>query len=242
MEKFTLRELWERFFTTVKYESFIAHRNSKYMEKLRLAYEVLEVKESGTIYVYLTPKNNFYNILGIDIGKRDINIFEKIFKLLLEGQVIPVQVEIAKALNIPRGTLKGYIQFLRKHEFIMESIIENFMIVSENGEIVKEYSKKKAHYVYYDIKEDGTREKLPNQNILHQKHGQLWRDKFDNENYLYVAMKNTQYKPLISVIRKNVWEEMNHTFGLNKGTRTEMLIINPEIMKQIEEYFELKAS
>ncbi|MEM5598736.1 hypothetical protein AAHB53_24955 [Niallia circulans] len=79
--------------------------------------------------------------------------------------------------------------------------------------------------------------KLPQQNIIHNKHGNLWKEKYDNQDYLHLVIRNLNYQPLASVLRKDVWEEINSTFGLNKGARIEMLFINSDIRQQLEEYF-----
>ncbi|MCM3479257.1 hypothetical protein [Caldibacillus thermoamylovorans] len=235
MEKYSTKELCEQVLK-IKYDTFTAHKK-KYLDKLRLAYEVHIKKENGTDYYYLVPKNNLYNILGCDIGKRDINIIESILKVIMEGNVVPVRDEIGKAINVPAGTVRGYINFLKKHEIIAKPKIEEFVVVNQDGEIVREYKKKKVAYVYYDIQADGSRVKLPQQNMIHNKHGNLWKEKYDNQDYLHLVIRNLNYQPLASVLRKDVWEEINSTFGLNKGARIEMLFINSDIRQQLQEYF-----
>ncbi|KQU22071.1 hypothetical protein ASG61_24010 [Bacillus sp. Leaf75] len=236
MEKYSTKELCEQVLK-IKYDTFTVHKQ-RYLNKLRLAYEVHETTENGTIYYYLKPLNNLYNILNCDIGKRDINKMESILKVIMKGDVVPVRAEIAKATNVPEGTVKSYINFLKKHEIIVGPEIEDFILINGDGEIVREYQKKKAAYVYYDIKQDGSREKLPHQHIIHNKHGVLWKEKYDNQDYLHLVIRNTNYRPLVSVIRKDVWNEMNNTFGLNKGARVEMLLINSEVREQLNQYFE----
>ncbi|MDF2015553.1 hypothetical protein [Priestia megaterium] len=239
MGKYSTKELCEQVLK-IKYDTFTVHKQ-RYLNKLRLAYEVYETTENGMIYYYLKPLNNLYTILNCDIGKRDIDIIANILKVIMKGDIVPVRAEIAKATNVPEGTVKSYINFLKKHEIIMGPEIEEFVVINgETGEIVREYKKKKTAYVYYDIKQDGSREKLLGQNLIHNKHGALWKEKFENQDYLHLVIRNLNYQPLISVVRKDVWNEMNNTFGLNKGARVEMLIINSEIREQLNEYF--KAS
>ena len=99
--------------------------------------------------------NTFSNELmeQIYIGKRDINIIARILKVIMQGDIVPVRAEIAKATNVPEGTVKSYIKFLKKHEIFIGPEIEEFVVTNrETGEIVKDYKKKKAAYVYYDIK------------------------------------------------------------------------------------------
>jgi hypothetical protein len=224
----------------VTYGSFKAHKQ-KYLEKLRLAYEVHEVTENGKAYYYLKPLNNLYTILNCDIGKKDINIIESILKVIMEGKVVPVQEELAKAIGVPRGTFKSYMNFLKKHEIIKEPFVE-IIEVYENGKKVHEYPKKHATYIYYDLKKDGIREMLPNQETVHKIHGMLWKNIFDNHELVNKVKKNSDYQPLMSVVRRKVWEEMNNMFGMYNGDRTEVPIIKYDIKKQLQHYFNQQDS
>lgn len=235
MEKYSTQELCEQILKITK-ASFKAHKQ-KYLAKLKLAYDVREEKIGGADYYYITPKNNFYNILQCDMGKKDIDIVEKILKVLIEGDVIPVQEELAKAVNVPRGTLKNYMQALKKRGIIMEPDIQIIVSIDENSKVIAEYEKKIVSHVYYDLKHDGTRMKLPNQDAAHRIHGLLWKDIFDNKDYLHKIKKNLNYQPLLSVLRREVWNDINSTFGLDNGGRVAEPIINPEIKQRLKEYF-----
>jgi hypothetical protein len=240
MEKYSTKELCE-LVLKIKYDTFTAHKK-RYLDKLARAYEVRVERENGTDYYYLVPKNNLYTILDCDTGKRDINVIESILKVLMEGKVVPVRDEIAKAINVPAGTVRSNINFLKKQEIILGPEYEHLVVINaETAEIVKEYKKKKAAYVYYDIKEDGSRTKLKNQGLVHRKHNDLWREKNENHDYLHLVVRNLNYRPLVAVLRQDVWQELNDTFNLNKGARVPILFIKSEIREQLTEYFGRKA-
>jgi len=235
MEKYSTQELCDKL--KVTYGTFKAHKQ-KYLERLRLAYEVHEVTENGKTYYHLKPLSNLYTILNCDIGKKDIDIIESILKVLMEGKVVPVQEELAKAIGVPRGTFKSYMNFLKKHDIIKEPVIERVVLLDDKGNKKSEYDKKLVSFVYYDLKQDGTRTMLPNQETVHKIHGMLWKDIFDNNDLVHKVNKNINYQPLMSVLRRKVWEDMNSMFGMNNGDRTEVPIINRHIKRQLEEYFD----
>ncbi|MFJ5760722.1 hypothetical protein ACIQAA_16655 [Neobacillus sp. NPDC093182] len=234
MEKYSIQELCDKL--KVTYGTFKAHKQ-KYLERLRLAYVIHEATKNGKTYYYLKPLNNLYTILNCDIGKKDIDIIESILRVIMEGKVVPVQEELAKAIGVPRGTFKSYINFLKKHDIIKEPVIERVVLLDDNGKIKSEYDKKIVSYVYYDLKENGTRTMLPNQESVHKIYGMLWKNIFDNHDLVHKVQKNINYQPLMSVLRRKVWEDMNSTFGMNNGDRAEVPIINRHIKRQLEDYF-----
>ncbi|QIZ09370.1 hypothetical protein HFZ78_23935 [Priestia megaterium] len=235
MEKYTTKKLCEQVLK-IKYDSFTAHKK-KYLDKLRLAYEVHVTEEKGITYYYLNPKNNLFNILNCDIGKRDINIIENILKVLIERKIIPVQDEIGKTINVPRGTVKSYMTFLRNKNIIVEPEKEHFITINVDGVVVNEWDEKKVAYVYYDIANDGTRIKLTNQSQVNRKYRELWRNAYQNKDYLHLVRRRANYRPLMAVIQEDIWEEVNQTFGLNNANRVAIPIINHEIITQLIDYF-----
>ncbi|MBT2581759.1 hypothetical protein [Planococcus sp. ISL-109] len=239
MEKYSTQELCDSvlFITTA---TFKRHKQ-KYLEELKVNYFVTEEKIGGKNFFTLEPKNTLVHILDCKVGKKDVDLIARILEVLLDDKVIPISDEIGKALNVPSGTINGYISFFYARNILVEPVsVKEQEIDMETGEIMNEYNRVQGAHVYYDIKSDDTRVLLDKKSQVQVDNlfRSAWKEyHVTTINPLKKRAPKANFQPLYTTFSNIVWKRINETFGFRHCWRVPKPIINPEIKQQLQEYF-----
>lgn len=239
MVKYSTQELCDNvlFITTA---TFKRHKQ-KYLEELKVNYYVTEEKIGGKNFFSLEPKNTLVHILNCKVGKKDVDLMGRILKVLLEDKVIPIPSEIGKALNVPSGTISGYITFFNANNIFVKPIsVKEQEIDMETGEILSEYYRTQGTFVYYDIQSDDCRVLLDKKSQIQVDNlfRSAWKEyHVTTINPLKKRAPKANFQPLYITFSNIVWKRINETFGFQHCWRVPKPIINPEIKQQLQEYF-----
>ncbi|MDM5038908.1 hypothetical protein [Bacillus sp. OR-18] len=253
----------------IKQQTF-KNSKSKYMKQLEQDFDI-EIKKKKPMIYALTPKEKspqqkadeeFLEILGCDIGRRDIELIKFLLKSILEKKIVPVQEELTHwALqehliqSSSRGVVKSYMEFFNDNNIIVpfmaipvwdDNEIGNRKYDPETGEIYPTYHKVVANKIYYDYAENGVggyRKRLGEraQEAIDSAYNVILRERFQKE---IVPMIKKQIESSIIekakfFLRKKVLQEVGEAYGLNRCVRIYEPIINPRIQGQLKSYFGL---
>ncbi|USK33521.1 hypothetical protein LIT25_23945 [Bacillus sp. F19] len=269
IKKHTVAELCEHELNGIDAKTF--RRNKKnYLQNLEKSYFVEIIGQRNQIFV-LTPKEQskqqkddaeFLEILGCDIGRKNIELMKFILKTLLEKQIVPAQDEIthwARQENLVQGekhgTVGNYMGFLREHNILIDPMetpvwVHNPDVLpeydKETGEIFPTYIKKHVTFVYYDYAENGVgahRKRLGEdaQKAIHQAYQIMYAEEF--QRVIVPLLKKKVDKSTISeqifFLKMRVLQTVGEAYGLNKCVRLEEPIINFEVASKLKNYFGL---
>ncbi|WHX99304.1 hypothetical protein [Neobacillus sp. DY30] len=183
IQEYIAVELCEQLFGGIKEATF--RRNKEYyLGELEKEHNVRFGKRGRHITYILDPKEQteqqkadteFFEILGCDIGGKNIELMKFILKSIIEQKIVPVQDEIALQANRlglwgtdSRGTVKNYMAFLKDNGIIVEPMeipiwIENPIINRDGkeiwikrkcdpdtGEILPTFHKRIVKHYYFD--------------------------------------------------------------------------------------------
>ncbi|MFD6211200.1 hypothetical protein [Peribacillus sp. NPDC060253] len=251
----------------VKKQTF-KNSQDKYLSKLSENYHVEIIKKRPMI-IALTTKGKspqqvddtkFLEIIGCDIGGKDITLLKFILKSILERIIVPGQDEIAhhaKQAGIwstdSRGSVKNYMAFLRENNIIVEPMtiptwdnnpLVKRVIDKETGEILPTYYKKICNRIYFDYAKDGSsfqRERLPKntQEAIEMAYYNSLPEMMESKIYpLYAKghsdkyINNERMKAQDKLLR-----EIGTAYGINYCVRMDEPSINPVIKGKLKEYF-----
>ncbi|MDA1678650.1 hypothetical protein [Bacillus cereus group sp. TH152-1LC] len=252
----------------VKQQTF-KNSKPKYIKKLEQDFNI-EIKKKPMIYA-LTPKEpssqqkadeEFLEILGCDIGRKDIEMIKFLLKSILEKKIVPVQEELthwALQKNLiqstSRGVVKNYMEFFNDNNIIVppmeipvwdDSEIGNRKCDMETGEIYPTYYKKVAKKIYYDFADNGVggyRKRLGEraQEAIDTAYKTILRERFQKE--IVPMIKKRIESSIIDkakfFLRKKVLQEVGEAYGLHYCVVIYEPIINPRIQGKLKSYFGL---
>ncbi|MEW4230596.1 hypothetical protein [Priestia megaterium] len=269
-KEYTVIELCEHELNGIDEKTF--RRNKKmYIQKLEEKYYVAFGKRGRFTTYILEPKEKapeqieneaFLEIIGCDIGRKDIELMKLILKALLEKKVTPVQNELLKLalqnnfkISKSRGTIKNYMKFLRDNQIIIPPreipVWDNAKYVKrecdpETGEIFPTYYKKLVRWVYFDYRNEGSigyRKRLneTTQKAIHEAFKTIYKEEYVQK--IVPLLKTNLSKEFISdsvsKLKMKVLQELGEAYGINACRRVEEPIINPLLSRQLKEYFGL---
>lgn len=266
-------ELCEQFFNGID-ETTFRRNKKKYIALLEsMGFAVTEVKNGRgrhTIYILeeigkteqQKANEEFLEILGCDIGKRNIELIKFLLKSILERKIVPVQEELTHwarqeylIQSTSRGVVKSYMKFFYKNKIIIKAMlvpvwvddeIGNREYDPETGEISPTYHKVIANKVYYDYADrevGGYRKRLGEraQKAIDTAYNVILRERFQKE--IVPMIKKRVERSIIEKakisLRKKVLKEVGKAYGLNECVVIYEPIINPRIQGQLKSYFEL---
>lgn len=253
----------------VKQQTF-KNSKPKYMKKLEQDFNI-EIKKKKPMIYALTPKEpspqqkedeEFLEILGCDIGNRNIELIKFLLKSILERKIVPVQEELTHwarqehlIQSTSRGVVKSYMEFFNDNNIIIppmeipvwdDSEIGHRKCDMETGEIYPTYYKKVAKKIYYDYadkKVGGYRKRLGEraQEAIDTAYKTIYREEFQKK--IVPMIKKQIGSALIDkakfFLRKKVLQEVGEAYGLHYCVVVYEPIINPCIQKQLKSYFGL---
>ena len=130
----------------IKQQTF-KNSKSKYMKQLEQDFDI-EIKKKKPMIYALTPKEKspqqkadeeFLEILGCDIGRRDIELIKFLLKSILEKKIVPVQEELTHwALqehliqSSSRGVVKSYMEFLTITTLLFRSWLYQYGMITKS--------------------------------------------------------------------------------------------------------------
>ncbi|MFB5560279.1 hypothetical protein [Bacillus cereus] len=266
-------ELCEQFFNGIDEKTFRRNKK-KYIVLLEsTGFAVTEIKNGrGRHTIYILEKigkteqqkadEEFLEILGCDIGKRNIELIKFLLKSILERKIVPVQEELTHwarqehlIQSTSRGVVKSYMKFFNKNKIIIKAMavpvwvddeIGNREYDPETGEIYPTYRNIIANKIYYDYADKevgGYRKRLGEraQEAIDTSYNVILRERFQKENVPMIKKRVERSiieKAKIS-LRKKVLKEVGKAYGLNECVRIYEPIINPRIQGQLKSYFGL---
>lgn len=265
-------ELCEQFLGGIDPATF--RRNKQHYMTVHNIKETNRKRGRYTIYTYEPKKEQspqektdakFLNILGCDIGGKNIELLKFILKSIIEREIVPGQDEIAyhanlASLNTTRGTVKNYMGFLKANGIIGEPLripvwIENPIKTREGkeiwvkreydpetGEIFPTYYKKIVKQYYYDYMkthEGVYRNRVDKltQRALEMTFENIWPDEEHKHILpLYVLGYSPKYiKDQRMILKAKIIREIGTAYGMNHCRIDDEPIITIE--KQLREYF-----
>ncbi|TDT85302.1 hypothetical protein DEU41_2790 [Bacillus sp. AG1163] len=266
-------ELCEQFFNGID-ETTFRRNKKKYIALLEsMGFAVTEVKNGrGRHTIYILEEigkteqqkadEEFLEILGCDIGKRNIELIKFLLKSILERKIVPVQEELTHwarqeylIQSTSRGVVKSYMKFFYKNKIIIKAMlvpvwvddeIGNREYDPETGEIFPTYHKVIANKVYYDYADrevGGYRKRLGEraQKAIDTSYNVILRERFQRE--IVPMIKKRVERSIIEKakisLRNKVLKEVGRAYGLNDCVRIYEPIINPRIRGQLKSYFGL---
>ncbi|MGM2859638.1 hypothetical protein ACS2QN_03020 [Bacillus cereus group sp. Bce021] len=266
-------ELCEQFFNGIDEKTFRRNKK-KYIALLEsMGFAVTEIKNGrGRHTIYILEKigkteqqkadEEFLEILGCDIGKRNIELIKFLMKSILERKIVPVQDELTHwarqehlIQSTSRGVVKSYMKFFKKNKIIIKAMavpvwvddeIGNREYDPETGEILPTYHKVIANKVYYDFadkKVGGYRKRLGDraQEAIDKAYNVMLREEFQKK--IVPMIKKRIERSIIEKakisLRNKVLKEVGRAYGLNDCVRIYEPIINPRIQGQLKSYFGL---
>lgn len=223
-------------------------RKAAALEKVRLSHEVIVEKDGRSTFYYTKPKNGLLNILNCDIGNKDIAVIESILKIIIDGDIVPVQSEYARITGIGQSTISNtYMTFLKTHEILVPPATDIVLVVhNETREILSKQERKIGTYIYYDITPDGAYVML-NKDIQTMADA-MYKKQWAIEGAIIArtqqkyAIQGQDMKGFQVNVDEVIWSRMNRAFKLHNGQRIIKPIINPTIKPKLNEYFGIKAS
>lgn len=266
-------ELCEQFFNGID-ETTFRRNKKKYIALLEsMGFAVTEIKNGrGRHTIYILEKigkteqqkadEEFLEILGCDIGKRNIELIKFLLKSILERKIVPVQEELTHwarqehlIQSTSRGVVKSYMKFFYTNKIIIKAMaipvwvddeIGNREYDPETGEIYPTYRKVIANKVYYDYADKevgGYRKRLGDraQEAIDKAYNVMLRERFQKE--IVPMIKKRVERSIIEKakisLRKKVLKEVGKAYGLNECVRIYEPIINPRIQGRLKSYFGL---
>lgn len=253
----------------IKQQTF-KNSKTKYMKILEQDFNI-EIKKKKPMIYALTPKEKspqqkadekFLEILGCDIGRRDIELIKFLLKSILERKIVPVQEELTHwALqehliqSSSRGVVKSYMEFFNDNNIIVpfmkipvwdDNEIGNRKCDMETGEIYPTYHKVVANKIYYDYAENGVggyRKRLGEraQEAIDTAYNTILREEFQKKIVPMIKkrVERSKIEKTKIFLRKKVLQEVGEAYGLNRCVRIYEPIINPRIQGQLKSYFGL---
>lgn len=272
-KEYLAAELCEQFFNGIDEKTFRRNKK-KYIALLEsMGFAVTEIKNGrGRHTIYILEKigktehqkadEEFLEILGCDIGKRNIELIKFLLKSILERKIVPVQDELTHwarqehlIQSTSRGVVKSYMKFFRKNKIIIKAMaipvwvddeIGNREYDPETGEILPTYRKLIANKIYYDYADKevgGYRKRLGDraQEAIDTAYNVILRERFQKE--IVPMIKKRVERSIIEKakisLRNKVLKEVGRAYGLNDCVRIYEPIINPRIQGQLKSYFGL---
>ncbi|PES30100.1 hypothetical protein [Bacillus cereus] len=272
-KEYVAAELCEQFFNGIDEKTFRRNKK-KYIALFEYkGFAVTEIKNGrGRHTIYVLEKigkteqqkadEEFLEILGCDIGKRNIELIKFLLKSILEKKIVPVQEELTHwarqeylIQSTSRGVVKSYMKFFYKNQIIIKAMaipvwvddeIGNREYDPETGEILPTYHKIIANKVYYDyaVKEvGGYRKRLGEraQEAIDKAYNVMLREEFQKK--IVPMIKKRIERSIIEKakisLRNKVLKEVGRAYGLNDCVRIYEPIINPRIQGQLKSYFGL---
>lgn len=266
-------ELCEQFFNGID-ETTFRRNKKKYITLLEsMGFAVTEIKNGrGRHTIYILEKigkteqqkadEEFLEILGCNIGKRNIELIKFLLKSILERKIVPVQEEMTHwarqehlIQSTSRGVVKSYMKFFYKNKIIIKAMtipvwvddeIGNREYDPETGEILPTYRKVIANKIYYDYADrevGGYRKRLGDraQEAIDTAYNVILRERFQRE--IVPMIKKRVERSIIEKakisLRKKVLKEVGKAYGLNECVVIYEPIINPRIQGQLKSYFGL---
>lgn len=272
-KEYLAAELCEQFFNGIDEKTFRRNKK-KYIASLEyMGFSVTEIKNGrGRHTIYILEKigkteqqkadEEFLEILGCDIGKRNIELMKFLLKSILERKIVPVQDELTHwarqehlIQSTSRGVVKSYMKFFYKNKIIIKAMaipvwvddeIGNREYDPETGEILPTYHKIIANKVYYDYADKevgGYRKRLGDraQEAIDKAYNVMLREEFQKK--IVPMIKKRIERSIIEKakisLRKRVLKEVGKAYGLNECVVIYEPIINPRIQGQLKSYFGL---
>lgn len=279
IREYIVPELCEQYLGGIDKDTFRRNK-AHYMNELQNKGDVEETDRKRGRYTIYTfePKNRemtakekadeeFLNIIGCEIGDKDIRLLKFILKSILEQKIVPVHEEITHYANLAgilktRGTVGNYIAFLEDNHIIVKPMqipvwVDNPVIRrdgteiylkrkfdSETGEVFPTYYKKIVKHVYFDYAKDDvcTRRKRVSkvtQEAIEMAFNNLWPEVMEMKIYpLY--NQNHGYKYIEHERQKaqaNLIREIGSAYGMRSCVRIEEPIISSSVKQRLKEYF-----
>ncbi|PAK47601.1 hypothetical protein [Priestia megaterium] len=248
-EKLPTKELCVRFNIGPSAFKRKQQREAALKRKVEPTHHYHEVKEGRENFYYIKPKDGLISILNCSIGKRDINVIETILKVIIRRKHVPVQPVYAQLTGITQSAISGYVTFLEENNIIIPPVtIPQYVLdeKEETGEIYSYRERKEGHRIYYDITADGSHILLDEdtQAQIHDMYTKNWGFEYATQVYPLqqeYRIKGQDLKGVIGNIDRLIWHKINKTFGLDNGQRIMEPEINPDIAKELTEYFKMAS-
>ncbi|RDZ11507.1 hypothetical protein C3744_20820 [Priestia megaterium] len=248
-EKLSTKELCARFSIGPSAFKRKQQREAALKRKVEPTHHYREVKEGKSNFYYIKPKGGLISILNCSIGKRDIDVIETILKVIIQRKHVPVQPVYAKLAGVTQSAISGYVTFLKENNIIIPPVTIPQYVLDEKektGEILSKRERKEGNRIYYDITADGSYKLLDEdtQAQIHDMYTKNWGFEYATQVYPLqqeYGIKGQDIKGVIGNIDRLIWQKINKTFGLNNGKRITEPEINPDIAKELTEYFKMAS-
>ncbi|MGW6301762.1 hypothetical protein [Peribacillus butanolivorans] len=267
--EYLAKELCEHHFNEIDEKTFRRNKK-KYMNALdEKGFDVEEGKR-GRFTTYLLDSRErkltaqqvddakFLEIIGCNIGGKDITLFKFILKSLIERKIVPGHVELTHHANLAgiklkRTSITNYMGFLKEHDIIVAPMkvpvwdnnpLIKRVVDKETGEILPTCYKKICNRIYFDFAKDGSsfeRERLSKntQKAIEMAYYNLLPEMMESKIYpLYAKghsdkyINNERMKAQSQLLR-----EIGTAYGVDYCVRMDEPIINSAIKRQLKEYF-----
>jgi hypothetical protein len=189
---------------------------------------ILEPKENGiTVLKDVTPKTN-------ELKRNDLKNIELILKAVLIDNVLPMSEEISKSIGKSEATVKRCIKKMRGNDILLEPDEEIVQTVNKYTGEIFEYVRKKYSYIYYDNLSSGERIVIDFPTI-HGAYGEFYNEKM--KELMHKHKHHYNHKVANNVAYFYTWEQIDKSFDLRSGRRTEKWIVSNEYRKLIIEKY-----